>query len=212
MRNFKNYGSRAQGGFAWIPAAISAAAGLLTGSLSEKGASARNVSQIAQSQKQMDFQERMSSTAHQREVKDLRAAGLNPILSAQKGASSPGGAQAVIQDELTPAVNSALSAARLSQEIKNLKATEIQSLAQTGLIAAQTDVVAPRATIGSLLNESISGVRSSTPSGGLFAGFKSMLVEALRGGTSSARAAAREMPPRLRLRNLQGPAKRVGGK
>lgn len=46
----------------------------------------------AEAQKNRDWQAMMSNTTHQREVKDLIAAGLNPVLSANAGASTPSGA------------------------------------------------------------------------------------------------------------------------
>lgn len=45
-------------------------------------------------QKQMDFQKMMSDTSHEREVQSLLRAGLNPVLSANNGASTPSGAYA----------------------------------------------------------------------------------------------------------------------
>lgn len=44
-----------------------------------------------EAQKNRDWQERLSNTAHQREIKDLIAAGLNPVLSANAGATTPAG-------------------------------------------------------------------------------------------------------------------------
>jgi hypothetical protein len=73
--------------------------------LSFLGAERRNDAQEDMANAQMAFQERMSGSAYQRAVSDMKAAGINPMLAAKTGgASTPQGAMPQIEDSLSKAV------------------------------------------------------------------------------------------------------------
>lgn len=105
-----------------------------------------NAKSIEQADKQMSFQERMSSTAYQRAVEDMRKAGLNPALAYQNGpASAPSGAMASLEaprkgDVAAGAVNTAMKVAGFNADLSNTKS-------QTGLNLANQNSANEQAAI-----------------------------------------------------------------
>lgn len=106
------------------------------------GARETNAANAKESSLNRDFQADMSSTSHQREVEDLKAAGLNPILSANAGSSTPGGSQAVMQNPMEALASSAreamsfaLAAKKQGEEIKLLNAQTKKANMETHVLS-----------------------------------------------------------------------------
>lgn len=124
------------------PQLIAAGASLLSGVMGYKGQQQANETNLQSAREQMQFQERMSNTAYQRGVEDMKAAGLNPMLAyTQGGASSPVGAQTTVGNALASGVSSAKQGASTilaAQQVQSNQAQIEQVRAMTDKIKSET--------------------------------------------------------------------------
>ena len=115
------------------PLAVATLAGA---GLSAWGQHRANKASAASAREMMEFQRYNSDTSVQRAMKDMAAAGINPLLAGKYGASTPGGISYSAQNELEGAsavVGSAIQLKRMKAELANLEM-------QNGQIASQTAV------------------------------------------------------------------------
>ena len=149
-------------------------------SLASSAASAYGANKSARqsrdnSREQRAWQETMSTSAHQREVKDLKAAGLNPVLSA-RGTGAPTGAGSVAQtpDYSKAYGDAALKAAQLSllsAQSRKTRAEALNTELQEPYNKALADVYGSIAGVPAVGLKAVGGVASGY---GMYKGAKTV--------------------------------------
>lgn len=122
-------------GMPWVVPAVIGAASVVSGLWNN----ARNV---AEARRNREWQERMSNTAHQREVADMRAARLNPQFSSMRGAGTPSGDRAQLEDVGPRAIQGALA-------VQQARASIDLTRNQANLVRAQENDLTQRFNAGS---------------------------------------------------------------
>jgi len=125
---------------------------LLGGYMAYQGQKETNAANAEIAAQQMAFQERMSNTSYQRQVEDLKKAGINPMYGYMRasGASTPPGASYVAQNPAMSGVQAfSLSAGAKSASAQAAKtAAETEVIEQTGLAQAKANLEKTAADIG----------------------------------------------------------------
>lgn len=109
---------------------ISAGASLLGGFMSNKSQANANAQNIQLAKEQMNWQERMSNTAIQRRVEDMKKAGINPLLSvggASAGASTPQGSSAQVQKTFDATIMPSLLTAVSNAQVASAEKKKLES-------------------------------------------------------------------------------------
>lgn len=125
-----------------------------------------------EAQKNRDWQERMSSTAHQREVRDLIAAGLNPVLSVTGGngasvtsgatasSSAPSGAMGNVDNSATGAIAGLFGS--LLSSLLSLEATRVSAQSNQAIADKYTAMSKYTSELSSKTSKDIAGLQAQT--------------------------------------------------
>ena len=125
---------------------------IIGGGIAGIGGLLTNASNKREAERNRNWQEYMSNTAHQRAKRDLEKAGLNPLLAAQDAASTPGGAQATLSNAAEGTLSSAMEARRLGKDLELADEQINVAKSQTALNTENANLAKETATGQSLSN------------------------------------------------------------